>query len=230
MRSPGLIFAMRPVTSSSVLYVALSVNVRTTTTLPARASHCVVISSSCARLRLTVDEAILSTRTSRTSVSVASMVAVALAMVCWLLIGLFSASPVAVLSHLPHAQAQRVQLDEALGVALIVNRVALESGERLRVQRQRRAPARHHAVALVELQPRRAGDVLLRLVNQSANDFKLRRIPEAIIDHLGDARVERIFDVRDFTIQRQRLDGAMRGLQNRHARRLVDATRFHADE
>src|SRR4026209_2061220 len=36
--------------------------------------------------------------------------------------------------------------------------------------------------------------------------------------------------MHDFAIERDRVERAMRGLQNRHARRFVNAARLHADE
>src|SRR4051812_43762829 len=61
------------------------------------------------------------------------------------------------LSHRPQPQPQRVELDEALGVALIVGALIVLEGDVLhRVERARRPAADHRRIALVELQPDRA--------------------------------------------------------------------------
>ena len=57
----------------------------------------------------------------------------------------------------------------------------------------------------------------------------LGREPEAVVDHLGVARDERVAEVHHLAVHRERLDRAVRRVQDRAARRLVDAARLHAD-
>src|SRR5512143_2860114 len=84
------------------------------------------------------------------------------------------------------AQAQRIQLDEAFGVALVVGPLVVLEGNRLhRVERLRRLAADHGRVALVELEPHRAADVLLALVDQRLQHLALGRVPESVVDQLG---------------------------------------------
>src|SRR3546814_3680830 len=65
------------------------------------------------------------------------------------------------------AQAQRVQLDESLGVALVIDGVFLEGHMLHRVERVGRLAAFDDDVALVELQAHRAVYPLLALVDRS---------------------------------------------------------------
>src|SRR5262245_29513744 len=70
-------------------------------------------------------------------------------------------------AHAERAQAQRVELDEARRVLLVVGAlVVLERDQRRRVKRLRTLAPDHRDVALVELQPHLALDVLLTLVDQ----------------------------------------------------------------
>ena len=46
----------------------------------------------------------------------------------------------------------------------------------------------------------------------------LGREPVAVVDHLGVARDERVAQVQHLAVERQRLDGAVRGVQDRAAR------------
>ena len=58
----------------------------------------------------------------------------------------------------------------------------------------------------------------------------LRREPEAVIDQFGVARDERVAQVHDLAVHRQRLHLPMGGMQDRAAGRFIHAARFHADE
>ena len=129
------------------------------------------------------------------------------------------------------AQPQRVEPDEALGVLLVVGAlVVLEGDERRRIERVRALAAGHHHVALVELEPHLALDVLLALVDQRLQHLALGREPEAVVDQLGVARHQLVLEMRRAAVERDRLDAAMRRQQDGAAGRLVDAARLHADE
>src|SRR4030081_2376483 len=72
----------------------------------------------------------------------------------------------AALAQGAQAQPERVQLDEAFGVALIVGTLVFLEGDVLHgIERLGRLAADHRGVALVELQPHRAGHVLLAAVD-----------------------------------------------------------------
>src|SRR5207237_6769167 len=67
-------------------------------------------------------------------------------------------------AHAKRAQSQRVEPDEALGVLLVVGAlVVLEGHKRGGIQRFHAFAAGHQHVALVELEPHLALDVLLAL-------------------------------------------------------------------
>src|ERR1700733_6669397 len=83
-------------------------------------------------------------------------------------------------------QPQRVEADEAFGVALVVGDLAvLEGDEVLIVERIFALAADHAGIALVELQPHAAGDKFLALIDRGLQHFALRREPETVIDQLG---------------------------------------------
>ena len=68
-----------------------------------------------------------------------------------------------------HFERQRMQMDESCSVALVVGLgwVCFHSCDRWIVQAHRRFAAGDHDVAFVELQPHRAGDVLLAFRDES---------------------------------------------------------------
>src|SRR6185437_8047358 len=79
------------------------------------------------------------------------------------------------LAYRERAQAQRVELDEAGRILLVVGAlVVLEGDEILGVERIGRGAADHHRIALVELEPDRAGDELLALVDQRLEHLAFR--------------------------------------------------------
>src|SRR5262245_49743252 len=129
------------------------------------------------------------------------------------------------------AQAERVELDEASRVLLIVGAgIILESHDRVRVERFRRRAADDNDVALIELEPDLAFDMLLALIDQRLQHLAIGREPEAVIDELGIARHQLILEMHRLAVERERLDRPVRDVEYGTARRLVDAARLHADE
>src|SRR5262245_53198916 len=125
---------------------------------------------------------------------------------------------------LQQAQAQGVELDEARRVALVVGSlVLLERDVREAVEALRRFSADHGGVALVELHPDRALDMLLALVDQRLQHLALRREPEAVVDQLGIARHDLVLEMHRAAVEGDALDPAMGVVQDGAARRLVDA-------
>src|SRR5687768_4641331 len=74
---------------------------------------------------------------------------------------------------LEQTQAQRVELDEAGGVALVVDLVFLEGHVRQAIEALRALAADHDAIALIELQAHGAFDMLLALVDQGLQHLAL---------------------------------------------------------
>src|SRR5262249_59309804 len=68
------------------------------------------------------------------------------------------------------------------------------------------------------------------LVDQRLQQLALRGEPEAVVDHLGVAGDQRVAQMEYLAVQRDRLEGAPRDVQDGAAGRLVDASRLHADE
>src|ERR1700679_176994 len=85
-------------------------------------------------------------------------------------------------------------------------------------------------MALVELQPHRALDLLLALVDEGLEHVALGREPEAVIDELGIARHQLVLEMGGAAVERDALDAAMGGVEDGAAGRLIDAARLHADE
>ena len=85
----------------------------------------------------------------------------------------------------PGAGRQAQNLDEALGIFLVV---AIAHGERrqiIGVERVRRMPSSHTDVSLVQRQLDRAGNQLLSVVDESVQGFAQRREPQAEVDQFG---------------------------------------------
>src|ERR1700730_14559865 len=128
------------------------------------------------------------------------------------------------------AQAQCVEADEAVGVALVVDLVFLEGDVGQAVEAVRRLPPDDPRQPLVEPQPDPALDLFLTLVDQRLQHLALGRKPEAVVDNLGIARHQFVLQMHRAAVKAEALDAAMRQLQDRAARRLVDAARLHADK
>src|SRR5690554_235926 len=131
---------------------------------------------------------------------------------------------------LQQAQAEGIQLDEALCVALVVDRVLLEGHVLLAVEALRALATDNGDGALIELQAHRAFHMLLTLVDRRLQHLPLRREPEAVVDQLGIARHQLVFEVHGAPIKGELLDAAMGCQQDGAARRLVDAAALHADK
>src|ERR1051326_4203323 len=128
------------------------------------------------------------------------------------------------------AKAQRLQADKALGVALVVNLVFLEGDVREAVEAVRRLPSDDARQPLIQLQPHPPFDLLLALVDRPLPHLALGREPEAVVDQLGIARHQLVLEMHRAAVEAEALDAAMRRQQDRAARGLVDAARFHADK
>src|SRR5690606_8105191 len=77
-------------------------------------------------------------------------------------------------------QAQRIELDEACGVLLVVSAlIVLEGDELVGIERLRRLAADHHHIALVELERDFAFDMALAVIDCGLQHFAFRREPEA---------------------------------------------------
>src|ERR1043165_5947718 len=110
-------------------------------------------------------------------------------------------------------QAECVELDEACRVLLIVGAgVVLEGDDLVGVERFRRRAPDNDDIALVKLEPDLALDMLLAFVDQRLQRPALGREPEAVIDKRGIARHQLVLEMHRLAIERERFDGAMRGI------------------
>src|SRR5580700_3802016 len=139
-------------------------------------------------------------------------------------------TPALLSQRLREPQPERIELDEALGVALVVDLVLLEGDVCEAIEALRRFAPDHAGEALVELEAHGALDAVLALVDHRLQHQPLRREPEPVVDELGIARHELVLEVRRAAIEGDALDAAMRCVHERAAGRLVDAARLHADE
>src|SRR5688500_12772945 len=144
-------------------------------------------------------------------------------------IGPFSAL-VLLVAQGANPQPQRVEPNETGRVRLVVDLVALEGSERRIVQRAIAPPTDDVHVALVQLEPRLAARPALRLVDQRLQHQALGRKPEAAIDERGVLGDQRVAQPHHLAVEGDRLDRAVGLVQDRAARRLVNAARLHADE
>ena len=85
-------------------------------------------------------------------------------------------------------------------------------------------------VALEELEPHHTADEFLAVVDGDLQHLALGTPPEAVVDQLGVLRHERILEVRDFTVEGDRLDRPVGPQHDGAARGLIGATTLHADE
>src|SRR5579871_5028512 len=107
---------------------------------------------------------------------------------------------------LQQAKAQRVQLDEAGGVALVIDLVGLEGDMGEAVEGLGRFAADDAQGPLVELQSHRAFHMLLALVDEGLEHLALGAEPEAVVDELGIARHDLVLEMRRAPIEGQALD------------------------
>src|SRR5947207_11839969 len=128
------------------------------------------------------------------------------------------------------AEAQCLQADKALGVALVVNLVFLEGDVRQAVEAVRRLPPDDRRRALIEFQPHTPLDLLLALIDRRLQHLALGREPEPVVDQLGIARHQLVLEMHRAAVEAEALDATMRRQQDRATRSLVDAARLHADK
>src|SRR5690554_4847577 len=126
-------------------------------------------------------------------------------------------------------QPQRIQLDKAFRILLIVcTLVFFKGGNLLIEQRVFRLPANNVYVTLVQLQANGTVHVFLSLVDQRLQGFTLRGPPVSVVDHLGIARHQAVFQVCHFTVQSDGLDGAVGAQHDGTTRGFVTAAGLHA--
>mmetsp|Transcript_10585 Transcript_10585/g.25926 ORF Transcript_10585/g.25926 Transcript_10585/m.25926 type:complete len:491 (-) Transcript_10585:10-1482(-) len=129
------------------------------------------------------------------------------------------------------AQAQRVELDEAGGVLLVIRTpVVLEGAELGLVQRRGGLAAHHDGVTLVQLHAHRAVDVGAALVDGGLHHLALGRKPEPVVDELGVLGHQLVLEVALAAVQADGLRGAAGHNQHGATGGLVHAARLHAHE
>ena len=128
-----------------------------------------------------------------------------------------------------HLEGQGVEADEAPGVLGAVGAAVVLHGDRAGVvEGIGGLAAGDLAAAPVEFQPYGAGDGPLGLAHHGEQHLHLRREPVAVVDQLGEAGHEGVFQVDHAPVQGDRLHGAMGDVQDRAAGSLVDAAGLHA--
>src|SRR5579863_10579777 len=103
-------------------------------------------------------------------------------------------------------QPQSTEPDKALGVGLPIAAGLLKACDHWIVERVFRAASGDRGIPFVQLQPRRAANVFLRVVDQSLQSLALGREPMAIVNELRVARDESVAQMHHLAIERQLLD------------------------
>ena len=83
--------------------------------------------------------------------------------------------------------------------------------------------------ALEQAQRDRAGDALLRDVDERVVRFALGGPPAALVHEVGVARRDQVLRGERAAVEHELLELRVRRVEQRAARRLVDAARLHAD-
>src|SRR5215218_1826795 len=91
-------------------------------------------------------------------------------------------------------------------------------------------PADYRRIPLVKLHRDSAGHMLLALVDRRLEYLPLGCEPEAVVDEARVARHQLVLEVHRAAVERDALDPAMPGEQDRAARRFVNAAGLHPDE
>src|SRR5262245_6947324 len=127
-------------------------------------------------------------------------------------------------------QRQAENIDEARGILLAVPRSHCERSQVGPVERVRRRAPGDDDVAFIEFQPHVAAHWRRQAVDEGVESLAQRREPLAEIDHLGVFVRDDLFVMRRLAVETERFEFAQRGEQQRPARSLIDAARFHSDQ
>src|SRR5215831_7628654 len=110
----------------------------------------------------------------------------------------------------PHRSRQTEEIDETLGVVLIVT-AGVKGCDVLSVQAEWRYAAFHSHRALVEAHRNGAGHDFLCLVEKCVERFPQRIEPLSFVDHLRIGDAEDIFVIARLPVEHQRFEFAMCG-------------------
>ena len=117
----------------------------------------------------------------------------------------------------------RIFLIECARVVFECGDGGIEQRIAVRIARNRR----HRSLVQLEAYP--PVDVLLRMVDQHLQCAPLGTPPIAVVDEARVPRHQVVLEMRDFTIERDRLDGAMALQHDRAAGRFVATPRLHSN-
>ena len=113
---------------------------------------------------------------------------------------------------------------------MVVDGVLAEGREILPIEGEGRDPGYRHARALEELHGDRAGDGLVRGVDEGVERFPKRGEPVALVDQLPVPGREPFLVRGGRVIQRQRLQVPQGGVQDGGGGRLVHPPALHPDQ
>jgi hypothetical protein len=127
-------------------------------------------------------------------------------------------------------QAQAVEANETGSVVLVVGfgRVGFHGGNGRVVKAHGGFAAGDHDVAFVKFHADGTGDVFLTLSDEGLQCEAFWREPVAVIHEFGVARNQRIAEMHDFAIHRERFHLPMGEVQDCAARGFIDAAGFHS--
>src|SRR5262249_43935192 len=128
------------------------------------------------------------------------------------------------------ASRQSEQTNEACRVALLIDVVFTEGDETLVIQRKLALAANDSRRSLEQAQRHGAGDTLLRDGDERIVRLAFRGPPTALVHEIRVAWRDEVLRRERPTIEYELLELRVRRVQQRTARRLINAARLHADE
>ena len=114
-------------------------------------------------------------------------------------------------------------MNEALGVALIVNVFLPEGGKVLTIQAEGTLASGHDDVALVQFELDDAGNRSLRGIDEGFQCFTQWGEPQSIVDQFRVLERDQVFELHGLVIDDQHFQFLMSGHQDRSTRGLIYA-------
>src|SRR5215471_18312483 len=129
----------------------------------------------------------------------------------------------------PHGSRQPEEIDEALGVVMIVT-AGVKGCDVLSIQAEWRYAALHSHRALVEAHRNGAGHDLLGFIEERVERLPQRIEPLSFIHHLRVGDAEDILVITSLLVENEGFEFAMGRRNQRSSGRFVDTPRLHSDD
>src|SRR3989442_15513445 len=129
-----------------------------------------------------------------------------------------------------HPRREPPQVDEPVGILLIIDGIFAEGSQVLPVERVWGGPPDHRAGTLEQLHPHRAGHRALRRIDEAVERLSQRGEPLTIVDDLRVPRSDHGQIMLRVPVDGDRFQIAMRRGEDGSPGRLVDAANFDPDQ